>query len=80
MKLRVEVTADDIKRGKKNEPEHCPIARAIDRLYPGNEVSVNDDTAEIDDCTFSLPLIAERFVSRFDAGEKVKPFKFVLDY
>lgn len=80
MLLHVTVTHEDIKKGKKNEPEHCPIARALDRLYPGNDVSVNEDTVEIDDLTFTLPERAETFVSKFDAGEKVKPLKFVIDY
>lgn len=79
-KFFIDVIGADIKKGKKNEREECPIALAVKRLLPWNEVAVNEDTLEIDTMSFGLPKDAEKFVEKFDAGEKVKPFKFSISY
>lgn len=79
-KFAVEVSAADIKKGKRNEPESCPIALAVQRLLPWNSISVNEDTIEIDGCSYDLPKIAEKFVEKFDAKETVEPFSFAISY
>ena len=95
MKLTVNVTANDIKHGKRISGRSCPVARACRRLnyfhnnYPNfavgtwriflNRVMTRDDFIE-------LPKEAVKFIEWFDAFDsdsklekKIKPFKFEIE-
>jgi len=80
-KKTINVTERDIKLGKKNHILACPIARALRRKSTNGHVASWATTAHLDGKVFLLPPVAIQFVRKFDAGKKVKPFKFTLtDY
>lgn len=77
--LKVRVTRDDIRNGRKNDCARCPVARAVRRLGYAkiavcpSEILVNRPTQQ----TFRNPQKARRFINAFDAGKPVKPFTFM---
>lgn len=82
--MRVDVTQEDIDRGKRNSCCFCPVARAIRRAMTLDvgEVSV-DGRFVIIRCrgVYSLPQAVQDFVKLFDNFETcVEPFSFELDY
>lgn len=79
--IKVYVTRIDIERGKRCHSCKCPVARAIRRHgWPGARVGGMTVSEKLDgDHPYSnLPIRAQNFIGRFDAGEKVKPFSFTL--
>lgn len=75
--LKVQVTADDIREGKREDSLHCPIALALQRLLGqpwrvGTNVAQGPNWGESAD----LPPAAREFVLRFDLGLPVEPFEF----
>ncbi len=74
----IEVTREDINKGIKRNACHCPIARAIAR-HTGSQCAIGGDIyLSNSGKSCFIPEIAQIFISRFDAGEPVKPFKFDL--
>jgi len=80
----VEVTERDIKLGKPQEPDSCPIARSL-KSYGFRDVSVGSTwtiftIGKVEDkIRVQLPANARQFVLKFDRDRaSVKPFKFVL--
>ena len=78
MELIVDVTSQDIKRGKRKYISCCPIALALKRSLPGKRIAVGSDITFIGDGLATLPKQARTFIERFDNSESVKPFKFKL--
>lgn len=80
-RIKVEVVKADIERAK-DDPDHCPIARALARQFHCllRHVSVGNAEAEIytdaHDVSLSLPLKARRFTEHFDENKQVAPFSF----
>ena len=75
MKIHVVVTATDIDRGLPDNPDSCPIARALRRSgYP--YAQVRPKTTESPYCV--LPAAAQEFIKAFDGGgfDTVEPFEF----
>ncbi len=81
--IKVEVTAEDIETGKRNDPCHCPVALAIMRTVPG----VSPDGGLFagvfvlrwaDKCMRTPDAVAE-FIVQFDGGGDVHPFAFELE-
>ena len=81
-KIKVTVTAADIKNGKQKRCESCPIALAMQRGYKikKSNISVVDDIRiDLTENTafyYHIPEKASLFIRRFDEGEKVNPFTF----
>jgi hypothetical protein len=78
--MHIEVTADDIRLGERNDPWCCPIARAAKRAL-GYQVDVSSTTLRPRD-TFTyiqLPQVAQEFIYRFDGMDPVYPFTFDLE-
>lgn len=93
MRLKVEVTERDIKRGVKGDCEACPIALATKRALRNNGlrryakyVSVAEDvfaSTLTDDCmSANYPQKAGDFITLFDNGgpEAVKPITMTLNF
>lgn len=74
---RVTVTWDDIKNGKRRNMFSCPVARSINRVTDGT-IIVGDNYVTIEKTCHQLPLKAQKFIKKFDAGMKVKPFSFII--
>lgn len=79
MKLRVEVTAEDIRKGVKDDTCKCPVARALKRIFPGSPVEVGVTYVSIRGVVAAAPRSVRRFVDRFDMGKRVRPAVFVID-
>ena len=92
--MKVSVTLEDIRLGKKRNPCWCPIALAIRRASglkspidaePDEAISDDSRRCEVGGRTvalrgkvYSLPLEAMFFVAEFDRGNQVSPFEFEL--
>ena len=82
--MRIEVTAEDIRNGRKHDCQYCPVARAIARAT-GKETLVGLRTCQIRSssytpwCWLILPFAVLEFIESFDAGALVQPFDFELD-
>lgn len=82
--MKIEVTKEDIKNGKRLECDLCPIALAIKRSDANIEsVFVTPRHAYITrrsegEKNFRLPDQATIFVLQFDQASAVEPFEFEL--
>jgi hypothetical protein len=84
IKDEVFVTGEDIANGVPGEPEKCPVALALKRVYPDYEFCVgknyiHTEKDEVGVLSFNdqvTTLKQSRFVKRFDAGKRVEPFSF----
>lgn len=78
--MKIEVTQDDINKGKQSNPESCAIARAVKRIagdHPHVDGSSIDVTIAGRWCVYNVPKTVSTFVDRFDTDKKaVKPFVF----
>jgi len=83
LRVKIEVTQEDIDRGARRSCCNCPIALAVKRLVPHcSEVDVRcgaiyAKTPELWKADASISVID--FISGFDAGRPVQPFSFPLD-
>lgn len=84
-KIKVNVTAEDIKKGVRGSDICCPIALALNREVkstPETQISVNygflsvQGTGKLIMHSETLPCEARLFIRDFDAGNDVKPFSF----
>jgi len=84
MRVKIEVTQEDIDLGVVADGDSCPIARSLRRIFPDLDVYVGgcyfdliDEGIEI--ASVTLPKTAQRFIDRFD-GERatVRPETFYV--
>ena len=79
--MKITVTKSDIKNGKSNY-NTCPVALAIRRKTKADAIVYRTCVQCYGNDTFwqcpPLPVIATRFIDRFDSNKKVKPFSFNL--
>ena len=69
MKLKIEVTKDDIERGIPDDCENCPVALALRRAVPdGVAVEVSHPGIRIGKAWFNLDAVRE-FTTTFDGGQ-----------
>lgn len=85
--VKITVTAEDIKDGLTKDCYRCPIAQAVNRHLSDKFktealtsviIIVHKDTHEqAHKCI--TPSLARRFISDFDAGNKMHPVEFDLE-
>jgi hypothetical protein len=76
--VRVEVTAEDIEKGVRNDSRCCAVARAAQRAL-GCEVRACWGLLELPSGKKAVtPRKYNEFIERFDAGEHVEPFSFTV--
>jgi hypothetical protein len=76
----IDVTQEDIDRGERAKCMRCPIARAMQRVFPVNKVSVFGAITWIGNDRYSdLPDEAQQFIMYFDEDEPVEPFSFTIN-
>lgn len=89
MNINLNVTGKNIRDAKVADPSNCPIANALKRSVKGlRKVFVYGRNAHIvvkkgnrsTRYSTNLAKEASQFVSRFDAGLAVLPFKFKLNF
>ena len=80
--IRIYVGAEDIKKGRPNQGNSCPIARAIKRYTGTARPNVDGGTCRIRKAgkllKFNLPKTAQAFITQFDWHNPVQPFSFRL--
>jgi len=82
----INVTAEHIENGVRENCERCPVALAIMDAFPGASgiyvesrvFSISRDGYRRDE--IKLPREASEFIWDFDASKTVQPFSFELDY
>ena len=81
--VQVKITEEDIKRGVRYAPTHCPIAHAVSRhtgQYAGVDlkfVTLYDEDGDIAG-RWQTPPTAATWLASFDRGESVRPATFEL--
>lgn len=74
----IKVTEEDIIKGWNASAHYCPVALAAKRAFASEEITVGPEALFLKCNRFTLPFKAKLFITRFDAGEQVKPFSFRL--
>lgn len=88
MRIKINVTQEDIDCGAPTNCGECPLARAIRRALPGYEVRVYGEVVSVrrveaagweEWFDLTLPWVARCFVYDVDAGHFVTPIAFTLE-
>ena len=81
MKVKIEVSSNDILLGVRFSTRECPISPAVSRVVKrGYRVYVAGNLwIEPDAALVTLPRSADRFRTAFDLCKPVNPFRFVVD-
>ena len=87
--LKIRVTEQDIENGQKGSCRKCPVALALRKHYPDNDllVGAHDVDIYLDGVAFSsnnlvtykFPSEVTQFIGDFDDGKPVSPIEFVID-
>jgi hypothetical protein len=84
--MRIRVIQRDIDEGVQSNCFHCPIARAVKRVFKATEVWVREIIIVRkagSERTYVTPEAAADFIERFDSAilefESPRPFSFTLD-
>jgi hypothetical protein len=86
---KIVVTAEDIRRGRRHSYCSCPVAKAARRAFrmkPGRRLVVRHEAifvgAPDDDEMWvgKTPAGVDDFITKFDNGEPVEPFKFLMEF
>ncbi len=76
--MKITVTQQDIDKGRPGSHVACPLALAIQRVYPRKRIGVSGSLARVGRYSYTLPEVASEFVFRVDRHQGVKPFEFDL--
>lgn len=85
MKIRISVTANDIKNGRYNSCRLCPIALSLSRRIKSECQILIGRTkcagwlTETKEFIIKLPPKAIEFIDRFDSWRKVNPMTFEIN-
>lgn len=81
MRIKVSVTAADIRKGNVASVTRCPIALAFRRALKGRFVICWLRSVSVGDQEYMVPKKAVEFQNRLllNSKAKVKPFSFVLN-
>lgn len=81
MRTRINVTALDIEKGKREDGEACMVARALGRNkhFAGKNLSVTYDSVWTPDGDVPVPEHVGRLISDWDLGLEVHPFTFSIE-
>jgi hypothetical protein len=84
--MRIRVTQRDIDEGVQSNCFHCPVARAVKRVFKATEVRIREIIIVRkagSQRTYVTPAAAVEFIEQFDSAilefESPKPFSFTLD-
>lgn len=76
LEVEIDVTQQDIDKGKRRNARRCPVARALRRATGRRNCYVSNDVS-VGDMYCSLPRRFSTFINTFDdyGRDEVKPFK-----
>lgn len=75
--MLVEVTADDIKNGRRGSPGCCPVALAMSRAFGADYRCGSTIYRKATEGGFQpMPHVVTQRIVRFDIGEQMEPFSF----
>ena len=81
--VKVEVTAEDVAKGRQRNPYACPIACALERagflhpgVFPRKDITYVKDNKSV---SIYLPIAAEDAVLKFDRVGTMEPFSFEVE-
>lgn len=77
--ITIEVTQEDIDKGKQGSCGRCPIALAAYRVMEGSFLVLPYAIFRLEGKSISLPDSAIEFIGLFDSGMPVKPFSFTIE-
>lgn len=77
--MSVSLTKSDIRRGIKDSPTCGPIALAVSRAQGGGVVSVYPSNILTIEGVYETPDEVWYWISSFESGRPLGPFKFILD-
>lgn len=79
--MRIHITSEHIRRGKRRNTISCPIALALKEKYYDAYVATNFMQIREQKGDYWQKLRYSRavktFIQKFDAGEEVSPFSFI---
>lgn len=85
--MKIQVTAEDIANGKREDCNYCPIALAVGRATHCKRVSVGRriimwDIRFVQSKSAWMPSVAKEFINVFDAfgSNYVSPFEFEVEF
>lgn len=77
--MRIYVTKEDIKNGKKKISNFCPVALSLKRRFPKRTIHVGISICCIGKFKrIELPNKASNFICKFDQDISTEPFSFNL--
>jgi hypothetical protein len=76
MRIRLDVTKDDILSGERYSPRKCPVARAL--TSHRKNVYVTESSITVGRKVVDTPLELRDFIIDFDMGRYVRPGTFWL--
>ena len=79
MKVKIEVTEEDIKNGERWMADKCPVALALNRKINDFNYVLYDLFETHDSRVYDVPESVGKFILKFDKTRKGKPFKFIID-
>lgn len=80
--MLIEVTQDDIDKGKVGSCKECPVALAVNRVIAPGYCTVGTSgiwTYSNPGRIYSTPGVVVRFIKHFDRTREGKPFTFELN-
>lgn len=79
MRIKIEVTQEDINYGIKGICDSCPVARAIKRKVKDHGVSVGSNYIRVWGKEIQTLKKVSEFIRKFDTAKTVKPFSFCIN-
>lgn len=77
--MRIYVTDKDIKEGIRCSTSRCPVARALNRKFENEIISVGVTTFTIGNKIYPMPKKAQKFIMNFDSQRDPARINFKLD-
>lgn len=77
--MKIEVTQRYIELGIPRSTVSCPVALAVRRQLPDENIEVGDDGLWVNLRLHELPRSVRQRIKRFDQRKNIRPFTFELE-